>query len=131
MWGSAPICCLPSRLRAGLPPLWAIPLAGVIAGIVAIPTAALLFRLRGHYFAIGTWIVAEVFRLLASQASVLGGGSGLSLPAGIVTSIASTRQEREFLIYWVALALVILVLAADRVAAALALWPGAQGHPRQ
>jgi branched-chain amino acid transport system permease protein len=97
-------------LRAGLPPLWAIPLAGVISAVVAIPVAGLLFRLRGHYFAIGTWIVAEVFRLLASQVSVLGGGSGLSLPAGIVTSIAATRQAREFLIYWVALALVILVV---------------------
>jgi branched-chain amino acid transport system permease protein len=97
-------------LRAGLPPLWAIPLAGVISAVVAIPVAGLLFRLRGHYFAIGTWIVAEVFRLLASQVSVLGGGSGLSLPAGIVTSIATTRQAREFLIYWVALALVILVV---------------------
>jgi branched-chain amino acid transport system permease protein len=97
-------------LRAGLPPLWSIPVAGVIAAAVAVPTAALLFRLRGHYFAIGTWIVAEVFRLLASQVSVLGGGSGMSLPAGIVTSIAASRQAREFLIYWVALALMVLVL---------------------
>jgi branched-chain amino acid transport system permease protein len=97
-------------LLAGVPPLLAIPLAGVIAALVALPAAALLFRLRGHYFAIGTWIMAEVFRLLASQASVLGGGSGLSLPVGIVTSIAATRQEREFLIYWVALALMLVVL---------------------
>jgi branched-chain amino acid transport system permease protein len=72
--------------------------------------AALIFRLRGHYFAIGTWIIAEVFRLLASQVSVLGGGSGSSLPAGIVTSIAATRPAREFLIYWVALALAGAVL---------------------
>jgi branched-chain amino acid transport system permease protein len=97
-------------LRAGLPPLWAIPLAGIITAALAIPVAALLFRLRGHYFAIGTWIVAEVFRLLASQATVLGGGSGMSLPAGVVTSIAATRQAREFLIYWVALALMLVVL---------------------
>jgi branched-chain amino acid transport system permease protein len=97
-------------LRAGMPPLWAIPVAGIISAAVAVPTAALLFRLRGHYFAIGTWIVAEVFRLLASQASVLGGGSGLSLPVGIVTSIAATRQAREFLIYWMALALLAAVL---------------------
>jgi branched-chain amino acid transport system permease protein len=97
-------------LLAGIPPLWAIPIAGLIAAAVAVPAAALLFRLRGHYFAIGTWIVAEVFRLLASQATVLGGGSGLSLPAGIVTAIAATRQAREFLIYWVALALVLVVL---------------------
>ena len=77
---------------------------------MALPVAALMFRLRGHYFAIGTWIIAEVFRLLASQVSVLGGGSGSSLPAGIVTSIAASRQAREFLIYWVALALVVAVL---------------------
>jgi len=97
-------------LRAGLPPLWAIPLAGIITAALAIPVAALLFRLRGHYFAIGTWIVAEVFRLLASQVTVLGGGSGMSLPAGVVTSIAATRQAREFLIYWAALALMLVVL---------------------
>jgi branched-chain amino acid transport system permease protein len=97
-------------LRAGLPPLWAIPLAGIITAALAIPVAALLFRLRGHYFAIGTWIVAEVFRLLASQVTVLGGGSGMSLPAGVVTSIAATRQAREFLIYWVALVLMLVVL---------------------
>src|SRR5258708_16586372 len=74
-------------LRAGMPPLWAIPVAGVISAVIALPAAALLFRLRGHYFAIGTWIVAEVFRLLASQIAVLGGGSGLSLPARLGTSI--------------------------------------------
>jgi branched-chain amino acid transport system permease protein len=98
-------------LRAGMPPLLAIPAAGLMAAALAVPVAGLLFRLRGHYFAIGTWIVAEVFRLLASQVAVLGGGSGLSLPAGIVTSIAATRQAREFLIYWVALALVLVVLS--------------------
>jgi len=98
-------------LQVGMPPLLAIPAAGIMAAAIAMPVAGLLFRLRGHYFAIGTWIVAEVFRLLASQAAVLGGGSGLSLPAGIVTSIAATRQAREFLIYWVALALMLVVLA--------------------
>jgi branched-chain amino acid transport system permease protein len=99
-------------LRAGLPALWAIPLAGLITAVIAVPAAALLFRLRGHYFAIGTWIVAEVFRLLASQVAVLGGGSGLSLPANVVTAIAASRQEREFLIYWVALALGTAILSA-------------------
>jgi branched-chain amino acid transport system permease protein len=98
-------------LRAGMPPLLAIPIAGLVAAAIALPVAGLLFRLRGHYFAIGTWIVAEVFRLFASQVAVLGGGSGLSLPAGIVTSMAATRQAREFLIYWVALALVLVILA--------------------
>ena len=79
-------------ILADVSPLAAIPLAGLIGALVAIPVAALVFRLRGHYFAIGTWVVAEVFRLLAAQASVLGGGSGTSLPASIVIAIdESTR----------------------------------------
>ena len=101
-----------STILAGFHPLVAVPLAGLVAAVVSLPVAGLIFRLRGHYFAIGTWVVAEVFRLLASQVSVLGGGSGISLPAGIVTSMASSRQMREFLIYWIALALVVFVLGA-------------------
>src|SRR5215471_14038869 len=101
-----------STIEAGVHPLLAVPVAGAIAAVVALPVAGLLFRLRGHYFAIGTWVVAEVFRLIASQISALGGGSGISLPAAIVTEMASSRQMREFLIYWLALALVVVVLAA-------------------
>jgi branched-chain amino acid transport system permease protein len=101
-----------STILAGVHPLVAVPVAGVIGALVALPVAGLMFRLRGHYFAIGTWVVAEVFRLIASQLSALGGGSGISLPAGIVTGMASSRQMREFLIYWVALALVVVVLGA-------------------
>jgi branched-chain amino acid transport system permease protein len=101
-----------STILAGFHPLAAVPLAGAVAAVVALPVAGLMFRLRGHYFAIGTWVVAEVFRLIASQISALGGGSGISLPAGIVTAMASSRQMREFLIYWVALTLVVVVLGA-------------------
>jgi branched-chain amino acid transport system permease protein len=99
-------------MLVGVPPLATIPLAGLIAGIVAAPVALLIFRLRGAYFAIGTWVVAEVFRLLASQISPLGGGSGISLPVGIVTSIASDRQGREFTLYWLSLLLLMIVMAA-------------------
>jgi branched-chain amino acid transport system permease protein len=93
-------------------PIVAILIAGPIGALVAIPVAALIFRLRGAYFAIGTWVVAEVFRLLASQVSALGGGSGVSLPAAIVIAMAPSRQAREFEIYWLALALTVIVLAA-------------------
>ena len=94
----------------GVHPLVAIPIAGLAAAIVSVPVAALMFRLRGHYFAIGTWVVAEVFRLLASQVSALDGGSGTSLPAAVVLSIAPTRQMREFVVYWIALALVVAII---------------------
>jgi branched-chain amino acid transport system permease protein len=93
-------------------PIVAILIAGPIGALVAIPVAALIFRLRGAYFAIGTWVVAEVFRLLASQISVLGGGSGISLTAAIVIEMAPTRQAREFEIYWLALLLMAAALGA-------------------
>jgi branched-chain amino acid transport system permease protein len=98
-------------ILADVPPLWAIPLAGLIGAAASVPVAALVFRLRGHYFAIGTWVVAEVFRLLASQVSALGGGSGTSLPATIVVAIAETRAMREFVVYWIALALAAAIIA--------------------
>jgi branched-chain amino acid transport system permease protein len=96
----------------GVHPIVAILIAGPLAAIVAVPVAALIFRLRGAYFAIGTWVVAEVFRLIASQIQVLGGGSGISLPASIIISMAPSRQLREFETYWLALALTVVVLGA-------------------
>ena len=99
-------------ILAGVHPIVAILIAGPIGALVAVPVAALIFRLRGAYFAIGTWVVAEVFRLLASQISVLGGGSGISLPASVVIAMAPSRQMREFEIYWLALALTAAVLGA-------------------
>lgn len=96
----------------GVHPIAAILIAGPIGALVAIPVAALIFRLRGAYFAIGTWVVAEVFRLLASQVSVLGGGSGISLPSVVVVAMAPSRQMREFEIYWLALTLTVIVLGA-------------------
>ena len=95
----------------GLNPIVAVLAAGVIGGLVAMPVAALIFRLRGAYFAIGTWVMAEVFRLVAAQVSALGGGSGTSLPTAVVQSIADGRDAREATSYWLALAMAVLVLA--------------------
>src|SRR5207344_2376145 len=50
-------------LLGGINPLLAIPIAGVVSALFALPTALIMFRLRGAYFAIGTRVVAEVYRL--------------------------------------------------------------------
>lgn len=96
----------------GLNPVLAIFLAGILGAVVSIPVAALIFRLRGAYFAIGTWVIAEVFRLSFAQVSALGGGSGSSLPTGIVQSLAEGRSTREALSYWLALGAAVVVVAA-------------------
>lgn len=94
----------------GMPPLLAVLLAGPIAALFAIPTAFVVFRLKGAYFAIGSWVVAEVYRLTFAQVSVLGGGSGTSLPVEIVQHIATSRAERDSLIYWTGLGITVGVL---------------------
>ena len=92
--------------------LWTVPLAGVIGAVVSLPIAFVVFRLRGHYFAIGTWVVAEVFLLGFAQVKVMGGGSGMSLPIAAIKSIAASRAARDTVIYWVALAVIVAVIAA-------------------
>jgi branched-chain amino acid transport system permease protein len=94
----------------GFDPVLALPLAGAVAGILAIPTAFLVFRLRGACFAIGTWVVAEVYRLVFAQISALRGGSGMSLPAGVVKGIATSAQIRDRVIYWSALGIAVAAL---------------------
>ena len=94
----------------GLHPIAAIAAAGGLAAAVSVPVATLIFRLKGAYFAIGTWVVAEVFRLSFAQISALGGGSGSSLPVGIVRSLSSSRSGREALSYWLALGAAVAVI---------------------
>src|SRR5580700_5729210 len=94
----------------GISPILAVFLAGAIASLFAVPTAWIIFRLRGAYFAIGTWVVAEVYRLTFAQISALGGGSGSSLPTQVVQAIAPTRMARDNSIYWTGLLLIIAVL---------------------
>ena len=97
---------------AGFPPVVAIVGAGALGALVSVSVALLIFRLRGVYFAIGTWVIAEVFRLSFAQVSALGGGSGSSLPVKIVRSMADGRSEREALSYWLALGIAFCVIAA-------------------
>ena len=124
---------------AGLDPIAAILLAGVVSAIFAIPTAFVLFRLRGAYFAIGSWVAAEVYRLVFAQFKQLGGGTGTSLPPSITNSIAGiewvkvlfdvrTPAARDIITYWIALAiaaatpmLIYIVLRSPRGLALFAI----------
>jgi branched-chain amino acid transport system permease protein len=103
-------------VMAGLDPLLAIVLAGGIVGLLALPTAFVVFRLHGAYFAIGTWVVAEVYRLVFAQWKQLGGGTGTSLPPDITNTVfgidwvkalfeVRTSAARDMILYWSALAL--------------------------
>jgi branched-chain amino acid transport system permease protein len=88
-----------------VPPLAALSLAGLAAGVIALPVAFIVFRLRGAYFAIGTWVVSEVFRLVLAQVTPLGGGTGMSLPVSVVRALADSRSLRDVLTYYLGLGL--------------------------
>lgn len=84
----------------GLNMFLAVFVAGLVVALISLPTAWIIFRLRAGYFAIGTWVVAEVFRLLiASRTDWLGGGLGHTL----ASAGTFERSLREDLAYWLAL----------------------------
>ncbi len=109
---------------AGINPFVAVPVAALCAGLIAVPVSFIAFRLQGGYFAIGTWVIAEVFRLSFANMSMVGGGSGTSLTAfsGI------SKAVREQTTFWMALAgmvaavlLVYLFLRSKRGLALMAI----------
>jgi branched-chain amino acid transport system permease protein len=79
-----------------------------VAAALALPTAALVFRFRDAYFAVGTWAVAEVYRLLVANTDALGRGTGRTLKA--VFPLA--RETRELVTYAIALAVAVAALVA-------------------
>ena len=95
----------------GLPPLAAVPLAFVGAGLAAALFAPLLFRLDGAYFAVGTWVAAETVALVFAAIPSLGAGAGISLPVAAVRSIAASREGAEIVIYSLLVGLGIGTLA--------------------
>ena len=89
----------------------ALLLAAPFAGLMAIPVSFAVFRLRGAYFAVGTWVVSEVFSLFASLIAVLGAGSGLSLTPAILREISTHRDIRDTILYLMSLAIAVVVFA--------------------
>jgi branched-chain amino acid transport system permease protein len=89
----------------------ALLLAGPFAGLVSIPVSFAVFRLRGAYFAIGSWVVSEVFALSASLIEAVGAGSGMSLTPAIVRQISPDRDMRETILYLITLGCSVLVFA--------------------
>jgi branched-chain amino acid transport system permease protein len=89
--------------RFGLGVWPAFGLAALVAAALAVPIGALTFRLKGGYFAAGSWLVAEVVRLLFGTWAFVGSGSGMF--------IRRARSVDPWLIYYVAIALLLGMVA--------------------
>ena len=94
--------------------------------LFAIPMAFFAFRLNGAYFAIGTWVVADIARLGISQWKALGGGTGTSLPKGTTKDMwgvegikdaldVSSAAAADALTYWLMLSLALVLLVSSYV----------------
>ena len=94
--------------HAGVNPFLAVLLAGLIAAALALPTSMVVFRRHGGYFAIGTWVVSEVYRLLIANTASIGGGSGTTLTA----MKAFPKAVREPITFYLALTIGVLGIAA-------------------
>ena len=73
---------------------------GVIGGVLALILAVILFRMRGMYFAIATWVIAEAIKTFFTSWSFVNAGGGMTV-AG--------RPGRET-IYLIGLVLVVAAI---------------------
>ncbi len=92
--------------RNGIDPFLAMALAGLLTAALSAPVALFAFRLKGGYFAIGTWVIAEVFRLITLRIKPLGAGKVQSLTVRN-TFAGYSIERRQDLVYWAALALAV------------------------
>ncbi|QDM18057.1 branched-chain amino acid ABC transporter permease [Tardiphaga sp. vice278] len=105
-------------LNKGMPLTVALVATLVASFLLAGALGAVLLRLRGHYFAIASLSLVEVFRELVNNATDLtGGGMGLNIP---LTSGAGILADATFFFYamWgllVRTALVVIVIAASKL----------------
>ncbi len=90
----------------GLNPFIAVIFAAIGGAIIALPAATLIFRLKGGYLAIGTWVIAEILRLIVANIKRTGGGSGTTIQA-------ASKMATEVRVpgtYWWALAVSFIAI---------------------
>jgi branched-chain amino acid transport system permease protein len=90
----------------GIDPFAAAGLSLFAPALLALGSYALLRRLDGPYFAIGTWVVAEVCRLIISNSEWLGSSSGMTLRA----MQKYAPEVREMGVLWLAALMLLLTV---------------------
>jgi branched-chain amino acid transport system permease protein len=88
-------------VRLQMPLMMTIPLAGLGAGLIALAVGWPTLRLRGAYFAIATFALAEALMQVAEEwADLTEGGIGITIP----------QRLEEFEYYWLYLFLAALLV---------------------
>jgi branched-chain amino acid transport system permease protein len=83
-----------------------VPLAGAVAGVLALPFGLIALRARRHTFVVITIAIFFIFQLLAFNLSFTGGSAGLQIPTPLWP--AATYNDP---FYYVTLALLVATVA--------------------
>ncbi len=86
----------------GLPFGWGILCGGVLSALMAIALSMLLFRMRGMYFAIATWVTAEALKIIFTSWTFVKQGAGMAIK---IRPYPSTME-----LYFFALTLAVLAI---------------------
>lgn len=90
--------------RNGVPLVLAWVFATLFVAVFAAMLGAIILRLKGHYFAIGSIAIVDLTRLITSSwGSLTGGGDGLNVPL-----LQGNPQEVSALVLYVMLAILII-----------------------
>lgn len=93
---------------AGLDPFVSLIAAAFVTGAISLPLSWLILRLKGGEFAIGMWVLAELAHLLVNLDRLIQGETGTSL----ISLNAYDGGTRRVVIYWLALAAMVILLGA-------------------
>jgi branched-chain amino acid transport system permease protein len=101
---SLALACQSWNIPGGYPPFLLLPLAGLVAGVFAIPLGWVALRVRRHVFIVVSIALLFIFQLLAyNLRGITNGSSGVFMP---LTPWGSDVFDLPF--YYVALVLLIL-----------------------
>lgn len=103
--------------------LLALVVGGALAGVVGFALARPLFRLRGHFLAMATLALTEVFYLLVNNAGFTGGATGLGpIPVLNLFGLEIATSKGTMILNWIIVGVVLwgsIILRAGREGRAL------------
>jgi len=100
---------LPEAIQ--LPILVAIPIGGLVAALLSLVIGPIIFRLSGHYFAIGTLALAAIVELvMLDQRELTGGSTGYYVQGALeIPALSASHEDVLYLLTVVATVITVLV----------------------
>jgi branched-chain amino acid transport system permease protein len=83
-----------------VPPIAAIPIGGIVAGIIALAVAAPVLRTRGIYLALATFALGQIVKALILNLEFIGGAAGYPVTAFIRLPVVLAFTVAVVVLVW-------------------------------